>query len=259
MDWKDLWTKVTFAPAKNEFTPAPGPLFKTIATLLHLVVSLAANVVVMKKKVLLSVVIMLLALVSFAQSYEGTIQYNKKKHTAIVCDYSYPAQAVENAFVKRMEQLGYKAKEEKGILNRDKGFLVFKNAYVTDISKDKMDYIIKVERKSRKESDESVIYMIMLKNDTNAIPSMEAYEIGKAKSYLNEMLPDIEAAHLELQIAAQEELVAKTEKKLKELREDKVVLEKKLAENASAQEETIKDIDAQKKRLEALKEKRKKN
>jgi len=55
---------------------------------------------------------------------------------------------VENAFVKRMEKLGYKAKEEKGILNRDKGFLVFKNAYVTDISKDRLDYIIKVERKS---------------------------------------------------------------------------------------------------------------
>ena len=213
----------------------------------------------MKKIVLLPVIILFFALASFAQSYEGTIQFDKKKQTAIVCDYSYPAQAVENAFVKRMEQLGYKAKEEKGILNRDKGFLVFKNAYVTDISKDKMDYIIKVERKSRKESDESVIYMIMLKNDANAISTMEAYDIGKAKSYLNEMLPDIEAANLELQIAAQEEVVTKAEKKLKELQDDKLNLEKRLAENATAQDETIKDIDAQKKSLEALKEKRKKN
>ena len=213
----------------------------------------------MKKIVLLPVIILFFALASFAQSYEGTIQFDKKKQTAIVCDYSYPAQAVENAFVKRMEQLGYKAKEEKGILNRDKGFLVFKNAYVTDISKDKMDYIIKVERKSRKESDESVIYMIMLKNDANAIPTMEAYDIGKAKSYLNEMLPDIEAANLELQIAAQEEVVTKAEKKLKDLQDDKLNLEKRLAENATAQDETIKDIDAQKKSLEALKEKRKKN
>ncbi|MBL7720751.1 MAG: hypothetical protein JNK98_02025, partial [Chitinophagaceae bacterium] len=188
----------------------------------------------MKKIVLLPVIILFFALASFAQSYEGTIQFDKKKQTAIVCDYSYPAQAVENAFVKRMEQLGYKAKEEKGILNRDKGFLVFKNAYVTDISKDKMDYIIKVERKSRKESDESVIYMIMLKNDANAIPTMEAYDIGKAKSYLNEMLPDIEAANLELQIAAQEEVVVKAEKTLKDLQDDKLNLEKKLAENATA-------------------------
>lgn len=213
----------------------------------------------MKKIVLLPVIILFFALASFAQSYEGTIQFDKKKQTAIVCDYSYPAQAVENAFVKRMEQLGYKAKEEKGILNRDKGFLVFKNAYVTEMSKDRLDYIIKVERKSRKESDESVIYMIMLKNDANAIPTMEAYDIGKAKSYLNEMLPDIEAANLELQIAAQEEVVVKAEKKLKDLQDDKLNLEKRLAENATAQDETIKDIDAQKKSLEALKEKRKKN
>jgi len=213
----------------------------------------------MKIKVLLPIAMVFLVLTSAAQSYEGTIQFDKKKQTAIVCDYSYPAQAVENAFVKRMEQLGYKAKEEKGILNRDKGFLVFKNAYITDISKDRMDYVIKVERKSRKESDESVIYMIMLKNDANAISSMEAYDIGKAKSYLNEMLPDIEAANLELQIAAQEEVVAKAEKKLKELQDDKLNLEKRLAENATAQDETIKNIDAQKKSLEALKEKRKKN
>lgn len=213
----------------------------------------------MKIKVLLPIAMVFLVLTSAAQSYEGTIQFDKKKQTAIVCDYSYPAQAVENAFVKRMEQLGYKAKEEKGILNRDKGFLVFKNAYITDISKDRMDYVIKVERKSRKESDESVIYMIMLKNDANAISSMEAYDIGKAKSYLNEMLPDIEVANLELQIAAQEEVVAKAEKKLKELQDDKLNLEKRLAENATAQDETIKNIDAQKKSLEALKEKRKKN
>lgn len=213
----------------------------------------------MKKKVLLSTVMVFLVLISLAQSYEGTIQYDKKKQAAIVCDYSYPAQAVENAFVKRMEKLGYKAKEEKGILNRDKGFLVFKNAYVTDISKDRLDYIIKVERKSRKESDESIIYMVMLKNGANAISTMEAYDIGKAKSYLNEMLPDIEAANLELQIAAQEEVVTKAEKKLKELQDDKLNLEKRLAENATAQDETIKDIDAQKKSLEALKEKRKKN
>lgn len=213
----------------------------------------------MKKKVLLPIVMVFLVLTSLAQSYEGTIQYDKKKQAAIVCDYSYPAQAVENAFVIRMEKLGYKAKEEKGILNRDKGFLVFKNAYITDISKDRLDYIIKVERKSRKESDESIIYMVMLKNDVNAISTMEAYDIGKAKSYLNEMLPDIEAANLELQIAAQEEVVTKAEKKLKELQDDKLNLEKKLAENATAQDETIKDIDAQKKNLEALKEKRKKN
>ena len=213
----------------------------------------------MKKINLLFVIFLSISGVTLAQAYEGTTQYDKKKQVAIVIDYAYPSQAVENAMIQRMEKLGYRAKEEKGILNRDKGVLVFKSAYVTDISKEKMDYIIKVERKGKKEIDESILYLILQKDGENAMDKLEAYDIGKAKSYLNSMLPDIEAANLELQIKAQEEVVAKAEKKLKGLQDDKIELEKKLAENIKSQDDTIKDIDAQKQSLENLLDKRKKN
>jgi hypothetical protein len=213
----------------------------------------------MKKISVLFISFFVIAIAAMSQAYEGTIQYDKKKQTAIAIDYTYPSQAVENAIVQRMEKLGYRAKEEKGILNRDKGFLVFKNAYVTDISKDKMDYIIKVERKSRKESDEAVLYMVINKDGANAMAKMDAYDIGSAKSYLNNLLPDIEAANLELQIKAQEEIVAKAEKKLKGLQDDKTELENKLALNVKSQDDTIKDIDAQKLALETLQGKRKRN
>ena len=193
-----------------------------------------------------------------AQAYEGTIQYDKKKQVAIAIDYEYPAEAVENAFIQHMDKLGYKAKEEKGILNRDKGFFVFKNAYVTDITKDRMDYIIKVERKSRKESDESTLYLIISKDDESAISKMESYDVGRAKTFLNSLIPDIEAANLELQITDQEEVVTKAEKKLRGLQDDKAALEKKLADNVKSQDETIKDIEAQRVALEGLRGKRKK-
>ena len=193
------------------------------------------------------------------QSYEGTIQYDKKKQTAFIIEYVYPPEAVQNAFVQKMENAGFKAKEEKGILNKDKGFLVFKNAYVTDISVERMDYIIKVERKSRKESDEAVFYLVMVKGDGNAIDKMRPKEIDRAKSFLNNMLPDIEAANLELQIKVQEEVVAKAEKKLKGLRDDQVSLEAKLQQNKTDQETTQKDIEAQKQALGVLIGKRKIN
>jgi len=193
------------------------------------------------------------------QSYEGTIQYDKKKQTAFIIEYVYPPEAVQNAFVQKMENAGFKAKEEKGILNKDKGFLVFKNAYVTDISEERMDYIIKVERKSRKESDEAVFYLVMVKGDGNAIDKMRPKEIDRAKSFLNNMLPDIEAANLELQIKVQEEVVAKAEKKLKGLRDDQVSLEAKLQQNKTDQETTQKDIEAQKQALRVLIGKRKIN
>jgi hypothetical protein len=122
-----------------------------------------------------------------------------------------------------------------------------------------MDYIIKVERKSRKEKDEAVLYMIMNKNGENAMATMEAEAVGQAKVFLNNMIPDIEAANLELQIKDQEEIVAKAEKKLNGLRDDQVSLEKKLRENKADQEATQKDIEAQKQALGTLIGKRKTN
>ncbi len=213
----------------------------------------------MKKISLLFISLLSMSAITMAQAYEENVQYNKKKQPAIAIEYSYPSQAVENAFIQRMEKMGYKAKEEKGILNRDKGFLVFKNAYVTDISQDRMDYIVKVERKSRKESDEAVLYLIMQKDGANAIEKMEAFNVGQAKTFLNNMLPDIEAANLELQIKAQEEVVTKAEKKLKGLQEDKADLEKKLADNEKSQDDTIKDIETQRTSLEVLRDRRKRN
>lgn len=214
----------------------------------------------MKRIALSGLIILLFAGMALAQAYEGTIEFDKKKQKAFVINYSYPTEAVQNAIIKKMESLGYKTKEEKGFLNKDKGFLVYKNAFVTDISRDKMDYIVKVERKSRKESDESVLYIIMNKTDgTNAIEKMDAYDTDQAKYFLNNLLPDIQAANLELQIKEQEEIVAKAEKKLRDLKDDQLSLEKKLQDNKIAQDNTQKDIESQKQTLGTLIGKRRNN
>lgn len=209
------------------------------------------------KRTYLLIALFAVSLLSKAQSYEGNIQYDKKKQQAIVIEYNYPAQAVENAIVLKMERMGYKAKEEKGIFNKDKGFIVFKNAYVTAISNDRMDYIVKVERKSRKEEDESIMYLVMQKGEENALVKMDAENVGKAKLFLNNMLPEIEAAHLEIQIKDQEAVVTKAETKLKNLKDDQASLEKKLQQNKQDQESTQKDIETQKNALGILIEKRK--
>ena len=213
----------------------------------------------MKQIFLLLICAMCISISSAAQAYEDNIQYDKKKQQAIAIDYSYPADAVQNAIVQKLGKMGYKPKEEKGILNRDKGFLVFKNAYVTDISGDKLDFYIKVERKSRKESDESTLNMIMNKNGENALLKMGPEEINKAKLFLNNMLPEVEAADLEIRIKDQQETVARAEKKLSNLKDDQISLEKKLSDNKADQEATQKDIEAQKQALGVLMGKRKTN
>jgi hypothetical protein len=193
----------------------------------------------------------------FGQSYQGTIEYDKKKQDAFLIDYSYPAEAAENAIVQKFGKLGYKPKEEKGILNRDKGFKIFKNAFISEISDGSMDYFVKVERKSRKQSDECVLYLIVLKNDVN-VRSMDDHNISeRVRSFLDNMAPEVEAANLEIQIKDQEDVVAKAEKKLSSLKSDHDSLEKKIADNETSQTDTQKDIENQKMRLGELKGQRK--
>ena len=209
-------------------------------------------------------IVLLFSVAAFSQAYEGNVEYNKKKQQAIQIDFSYSQEAVENAIVQKIEKMGYKAKAEKGMFNKDKGFIVFKNAFVTDISDNSMDYIIKVDRKSRKEKDETTLYLIMNKGDVNALTEMDAMAVGKAKSFLNNLLPEIEEADLELQIKAQDETVVKAEKKYKNLQDDQQSLEKKikglqsdLEKNIKDQENQQKEIENQKTALELLRGKRK--
>lgn len=209
-------------------------------------------------KILLTVAVALLInTLSFAQAYEGIVEFDKKKQDAFLIDYSYSPEAVENAIVKKMEMLGYKPKEEKGLFNKDKGFKVFKGAYVTEANPERLDYIIKVESKSKKNKDESVVSMILLKDGNNAKAAFAATDIQKVKSFLKDLMPNIEAADLEIQIRNSEEALTKAEKKLTGLKDEKTELEKKLSDNQKGQEDTQKDIEAKKIALEVLRSKRK--
>ncbi len=192
-----------------------------------------------------------------AQAYEASIQFNKKKQQSLAIDYPYQPQAAEDALVQKLAAMGYKPKEEKGILNRDKGFLVYKNIFISEISEKRLDYLVKVERKSRKETDESILYFVLMDQDKNVLSGTDAAFTGRAKSFLNSLLPAVEAADLELQIKAQEEMVLKAEKKLRDLKDEQSSLEKKLVQNKTDQESTQKDIESQKHQLGILVGKRK--
>jgi hypothetical protein len=192
----------------------------------------------------------------FAQSYESNIEYGKKKQQAIAIDYAYTQEAVENAIVQKIEKMGFKAKEEKGMFNKDKGFIVFKNAIIPEISDERMDYIVKTDRKSRREKDETTLYIIMQKNGENALASMDAYSVGKAKGFANGLTPEIEEANLELQIKAQDNEVVKAEKKFKDLQDEKADLEKKLQKTTEDIEKQQKYIETQRAALDGLKSKR---
>lgn len=214
-------------------------------------------------RTILIALLALLPVIAFSQAYEGSIEYNKKKHAALVIEYAYPPDVVEAAIIEKMDKLGYKGKEEKGLFNGDKGFRKFKNAHIAEVHDRSHDYVIKVERRSKKQDDKSIVYLIMLNDDANVLPELGASDMTKAKSFLNNLQPNVEASNLEFQIREQEDLIAKTEKKLRNLEGDKEDMEKKIRklqedieQNVKDQETTQKDIEAQRKALETLKIKR---
>ncbi len=216
------------------------------------------------RKFTLSLIFLSISFFLKAQAVEDKIEYNKVKQACIVMEYDFPPQAVENAITARLNKLGYKGKEEKGMFNKDKGFRVYKEALIGDISPSRYDYIINIDRKSKKESDAAVLYLIIMKDDANALSRLNTEELGSAKSFLYNLLPEIEAANLELQITAQEDAVVKAEKRLKNLQSDKDDMEKKIRKlqddikaNEKDQEKQNAEIENQRKALDALKAKRK--
>lgn len=223
---------------------------------MSLAVSLSSKSLDMKKLLLSFLIVLAVDSIVSAQAYEGTVEFDKKKQEAFMIDYPYPPEAVENAITKKMEKLGYKPKEEKGIFNKDKGFRIYKDAFVTEINEERMDYIIKVESRGRKNQGESVVYMILQKDGSNAKTAFDAYQVEKVKTFLNGLQPDVLAENLELDIKAQEEAVGKAEKKLRGLKDDQDDLEKKLKNNKDAQRDTEKEIEAKKQALDELKAKR---
>lgn len=199
-----------------------------------------------------------------AQAYTGKMEYEKKKQEAIVIEYAYPQEAVENAIIDKIEKMGNQAKEQKGVFNKDKGSIVFRNATVSDISGEMLTYVVKIERKSRKNSDESILYLVINDKNGEDMLAKESDYASKAKSFLNTLHPNIESSHLEIKIKGQEGTVTKAEKKFKDLQDTQASLEKKikglqadLEENAKNQEAQQKEIEVQKQTLDEMKGKRK--
>lgn len=210
----------------------------------------------MRKLILFTIFLSVSFLVK-GQAHEGTIEYNKGKQACIVMEYNYPPEAVENAMRAKLLKLGYGGKEEKGMFNKDKGFRVYKETTVGEISPNKYDYAINIERKSHKDADETIVSLVIFKDDANALSKLSSDELEKVKSFLNNLLPEVEASNLEILIGAQILSLEKADKKLKTLQDENKKLHEALEKNIKDQELQKKEIENQNKSLDALKGRRK--
>lgn len=190
---------------------------------------------------------------------EGKLEYKNGEKVAAVIELPYAPEIVEDAIKEYQSQRGVKQ-------DKSKGFQIFRGVKLHESEEELNDLYFKVERKSRKEKDMAVVYLIVGEpGEDIALRTVDKrYKIEAGISLLNQMVPFIQAYNLNVEIGIQEENVKKAEKKLKNLEQDQEDMEKrirnlqeKLEENKKDRQKQAEEIMKQKTEYEALKARKK--
>ena len=195
---------------------------------------------------------------TIAQSRTETVTYQKINRQAVVNDIPFPEKTVRDAIDNNMGQMGYKGKDTKG-------FTVYKGVRLPALGNDLYDLYFSADRKSRKEKEYATLTMMITKGLDNFVAdSTDAAVVSNAKAYLDSIKIMIAAYDLELQIQAQEDAVAKADKKHTNLVEEGESLEKKrksiekdIEDNKKNQADQKTETEKQRQILETLRGKRK--
>lgn len=192
----------------------------------------------------------------FAQVSDGEIEFNGSKRSVKKMEINNEPEIVEQAIKNKMAKSGYKPKESKG-------WLIFKDVDDREISDERCDLHVKVERKSRKEKEVSVVHFFISKPNDQATPALLAGSMLAAEGFHGQINSHSTAHKLEKDIEAQEEAAKKAEKKYDDLVKEQASLEKKikglqsdLESNKQKQQSQSQEVENQRKILEQLKSKR---
>jgi len=193
------------------------------------------------------------------QATEGTIEFQKTQQPAAVIELPYTEKIVEKAIADYMSRKGSKGSDSKG-------FTTFRSYKLRDSNENNSDLYFKIDRKSRKEKELTIVSVIVGKSgeDIKTRVAPDNSGIDGAKDLLNDMVAAIDAYNLEVQIQDQDDAVKKAQKKFDGLADDQKDYEKKiknlqdkLEQNKKDQERQTDEIKKQRDALETLRGKRK--
>src|SRR5882724_338153 len=131
--------------------------------------------------------------ISQESASEGKIEYQKGDKVAAVIEVPYSADVVEDAIKEYMDKQGLRP-------DHSKGFNIFHNVKPRIGDPEVSDLHFKIEKKSRKEKDVAIIYLLIGRPGENMSMRTgdDRYKIDIAKEYLNRMAPSIDAYNLEI-------------------------------------------------------------
>jgi hypothetical protein len=201
-----------------------------------------------------------------SQATFTTITINKNIQPGLVLHLPNNTDVAEGTILQKLKETGY-SPETKGKLfwkkNKLDGFYVFNGISLPALNNQKLDMYFKVEKKSKSQKEQSIIYLLVSKGYDNFIsPEVDSTTFLAATDFLNGFVATTASYRLNLDIEEQEKVVKNAEKKLAGLQDDEKSLGKGI-EDLQADLRNIKndqlmqekEIANQKMKLEELKAK----
>jgi len=210
------------------------------------------------KKIFAAIISIAFSYSAFAQAQVTFIEFQKASRQAIKTTMPYNVNTAEDAINDKMGKLGYKGKSKDG-------FTIFKGVKLAELGEETYDLYFSVDKKAKKDKDNSIVTMIISRGNENFITDAEnPTVISNGKTFLESFGGAIGAFDLEQQINGQADAVKSAQKKAAKLSDDADDLQKKkkkiegqIEDNIKDQEKQKAELDKQNTILETLKTKRK--
>jgi len=196
----------------------------------------------LKKIILLCIIIFLHSEIrSQVQAVESKVEVQKTFQPVAKINISSNPDVTEEAIKEYMGKRGVKSSSYKN-------YFVFRSCKLDSSSEELSDLYFRVEKKSSDEKDVSTVTLLPTKKGED-IPShspSDNSKIESAKSFLNNMAPFVEAKYINLQVANQDKVLQKAQKKMSDLKSDSIDLEKKIRSINADLEQNKNDQEKQK-------------
>jgi septin family protein len=184
--------------------------------------------------------------IAYAQEVmEAKTEFQKTTQPSVMVELPYSPDVVEDAIKDYFNRIGVKP-------DGARGFQVYRSTRLGLTDAWNSDLYFKVEKKSRKEKEESVVYFFATpeKQQPNLRKPGDYYGVDGARVFMKNMLPSIDTYNLQVQISMQQEEVKKAEKKYQRIVEDGDDLDKKLKKVQENIQENKNDLARQKLEIE---------
>lgn len=203
------------------------------------------------KRTIILLCMLFVSVIMYGQAREGWVESQRKQQPAAIIELPYSPEVVNAALNDHLSKKGRSRSTDM------KGFTSYRNTQPAHNDSINADMYFKVERKSRQEKGITIVSLLVnAPTETTTTDSLRYLRMEQAKTYLNELIPAIDAYNLEGVIKDQNESLIKAESKLKslvndgkDLEEKRTSIDKKIADNKAEQQNQANEIEAQKAKL----------